>query len=175
MACVPTRVVIAPYDPRWPRAYEQERDAILGAIGDRVVAIEHVGSTSVPGLAAKPIVDVMAGLRRLEEAEACLEPLAAIGYTFVAAALRALPDDRYFERWTEGFEQGTEVAHLHLTEYGAPFWRDHVRFRDLLRARPETAAAYERLKRELARRHTWAASYTPAKTEFIRSVLAARP
>ena len=166
------RLVIGRYDPKWSLVYEQERAAILGAIGDRLVAIEHVGSTSVPGLGAKPIVDILAGLPRLADAEACIRPLAELGYHFVPEAMVDLPDDRYFERWTDGYEQGTEIAHLHLTEYGAPFWRDHVRFRDRLRAQPETAAAYERLKRQLVARRTFGVAYTAAKTAFVRAVLA---
>ena len=165
------RLVIGTYDPKWPLVYEKERAAILGAIGDRLVAIEHVGSTSVPGLGAKPIVDILAGLPRLADAEACIRPLAELGYHFVPEAMLDLPDDRYFERWTDGYEQGTEIAHLHLTEHNAPFWRDHVRFRDLLRQQPETAAAYERLKRQLAPLHTSGATYASAKTDFITSVL----
>ena len=171
MAGVAKRVVIVAYDPRWPELYEQEKAAILGAIGPRLVAIEHVGSTAVPGLGAKPIIDVMAGLPSLADAEGCIAPLEALGYHFVPEVMRDLPDDRYFERWTEGYERGTEVAHLHLTEYGSAFWREHLRFRDLLRAQPQTAAAYDQLKRELAQR-TAGAAYVYAKTSFVQSVLA---
>lgn len=172
MARVAKRLVIAVYDPRWPKVYERERQTIAHAIGERLVAIEHVGSTAVPGLGAKPIVDIMAGLPALGDADACIAPLAALGYHFVPEAMRDLPDDRSFERWTESYEQGTEVAHLHLTEYDSAFWREHLLFRDLLRARPETALAYEQLKRELAPQHTSGATYAQAKTSFVQSVLA---
>jgi GrpB-like predicted nucleotidyltransferase (UPF0157 family) len=151
--------------------YEQEKAAVLCANGPRLVAIEHVGSTAVPGLGAKPIVDVMAGLPSLADAAGCIAPLEALGYHFVAEAMRDLPDDRYFERWTEGYEQGIETAHLHLTEYGSAFWREHLLFRDRLRAQPQTAAAYEQLKRELAQR-TPGTAYVYAKTSFVQSVLA---
>src|ERR671939_1867703 len=83
MAGVAKRVVIVAYDPRWPEVYEQEKAAILGAIGPRLVAIEHIGSTAVPGLGAKPIIDVMAGLSKLADAEACIPLLQAAGYAFV--------------------------------------------------------------------------------------------
>ena len=171
MAGVAKRVAIVAYDPRWPTLYEQEKAAILGAIGPRLVAIEHVGSTAVPGLGAKPIIDVMAGLPSLADADGCIGPLETLGYHFVPEVMRDLPDDRYFERWTEGYERGIEIAHLHLTEYGAPFWREHVLFRDLLRAQPQTAAAYDQLKRELAQR-TAGVAYVYAKTAFVQSVLA---
>ncbi len=166
------RLVIVSYDPQWPALYEGERDAIRRAIGDRLVATEHVGSTAVPNLGAKPIVDVMGALPRLADAEACIAPLAAIGYHFVPEAMHDLPDDRYFERWTEGYEQGRELAHLHLTAHGSAFWRDHLLFRDFLRAHPQTAREYEDLKRQLAPRHLSGATYAPAKGEFIQAVLA---
>ena len=168
-------VVIAAYDPGWPERYRQQATDILGAIGSRLVGIEHIGSTSVPGLAAKPIIDVMAGLPSLAHADDCIAPLEALGYDFVPEAMRDLPDDRYFERWTQGYEQGIELAHLHLTEYCGAFWREHIAFRDILRAHTETAGAYERLKRELAQR-TSGVAYVYAKTSFVQSVLAqARP
>jgi GrpB-like predicted nucleotidyltransferase (UPF0157 family) len=165
------RLVIVAYDPRWPELYEQEKAAILSAIGSRLVAIEHVGSTAVPGLGAKPIVDVMAGLPSLADAEACIAPLEALGYHFVPEVMRDLPDDRYFERWTEGYEQGVELAHLHLTEYNSAFWCEHLLFRDLLRDQPQTRAAYEQLKRDLAG-STSGPAYVHAKTSFVQSALA---
>ncbi len=164
-------LVIAEYDPSWPTAFALERGIILAAIGDRLLAIEHIGSTAVPGLGAKPIIDVLAGLPRLLEAEACVQPLAERGYVFVPEAVRYLPDDRYFRRWTAA---GSEAAHLHLAEYASTFWHERIRFRDLLRSAPEVAQAYERLKRELVRRYTSGPDYSVAKTEFIRSVLVSR-
>jgi GrpB-like predicted nucleotidyltransferase (UPF0157 family) len=169
---MPGPVVIVDYDPLWPRLYEELRAAVCAVLGDQLVAIEHIGSTSVPGLAAKPIVDIMGGVRQLRDVEACIEPLVAIRFWFVPRAMELLPDDRYFERWTEDFEVGQEIAHLHLTEFGGEFWERHIRFRDRLRTQPETAAAYARHKRELARVHT-SVDYTWAKTAFIRTVLIA--
>src|SRR5215471_18194960 len=111
-------LVIADYDPNWPAAFAYERQLIMGAIGERLLAVEHIGSTAVPGLGAKPIIDVLAGLARLSEAEACVPPLAACGYVFVPEAMQYLPDDRYFKRWNATRRiDGREVAHLHLTEY----------------------------------------------------------
>jgi GrpB-like predicted nucleotidyltransferase (UPF0157 family) len=168
------RLVIASYDPGWPAAFEHERQLIMGAIGARLVAIEHIGSTAVPGLGAKPIIDILAGLPRLLDADACMLPLATLGYQFVPEAVRYLPDDRYFRRWSGATpELSDELAHLHLTEFGATFWLERVRFRDLLRSTPTVAAAYERLKRELAPRYMSGAEYSEAKTDFIRSALAA--
>jgi GrpB-like predicted nucleotidyltransferase (UPF0157 family) len=166
------RLVITEYDPSWPEAFAQERKLILGAIGERLLAIEHIGSTAVPGLGAKPIIDVLAGLSRLSEADACVPPLADTGYVFVPEAMQYLPDDRYFKRWTATRQvDGLEVAHLHLTEFASTFWRERIRFRDLLRSAPEVAAAYEQLKRDLVRKYSYGPDYSIAKTDFIRSAL----
>src|SRR5262245_10560979 len=145
---------------------------MLGAIGDRLVGIEHVGSTAVPGLGAKPIVDILAGVPTLADATHCIQPLARLGYHFVPEAMADLPDDRCFERWTGGYEQGTEIAHLHVTEHGGGFWRDHLLFRDRLRDQPRTAAAYERLKRQLVARRQLGVAYIVGKTAFVTAVLA---
>jgi GrpB-like predicted nucleotidyltransferase (UPF0157 family) len=162
-------LVITEYDPNWPTAFALERGIVVAAIGQRLLAIEHIGSTAVPGLGAKPIIDVLAGLPRLLDAEACVRPLAERGYVFVPEAIRYLPNDRYFRRWSAA---GAEAAHLHLAEYASTFWRERIRFRDLLRSAPRVAAAYEELKRELVRRYTSGPDYSIAKTEFIRSALA---
>lgn len=162
-------IVIVAYDAAWPRTFEQERRRIEAALGERLVAIEHIGSTSVPGLAAKPIVDIMAGVGRLEDAAACIAPLEAIGYRFrpeITARLGML-DDRLFVKSSGG----VAIVNLHVTEYGGGFWREKLLFRDFLRAHPETAQAYEALKRDLSPRFSEGPLYSTAKGDFIQSVL----
>ena len=95
-------VVVADYDPRWPRMFEEERRRIVGAIGPLAVAVEHVGSTSVPRLAAKPVIDILVGVRRLGDATSCVVPLAAIGYEYVPEYEREIPDRRYFRKGPVG-------------------------------------------------------------------------
>jgi GrpB-like predicted nucleotidyltransferase (UPF0157 family) len=165
-------LLIVAYDPSWPAVFEQERDTILSVIGDRLVAIGHFGSTAVPGLGAKPIIDILAGLPLLDDAADCMQPLAEVGYCFVPETMRYLPGDRYFRRQVSGVDGLYLMAHLHLTEYAATFWRERIRFRDLLRSTPELALAYERLKRRLAPVYSSGPEYSEAKTEFIRSALA---
>jgi GrpB-like predicted nucleotidyltransferase (UPF0157 family) len=76
-------VVIVDYDPRWPELFEAEKARILEACGEWLATVEHIGSTSVPGLAAKPIIDIMPGLRRLEEGRHCIEPMQKLGYQYL--------------------------------------------------------------------------------------------
>ena len=160
-------IEIAEYDPAWPSAYERERAAILGALGDLVFAIEHVGSTSVPGLGAKPIIDIMIGLRSLADHASCVAPLEALGYEYKGEF--GIPDRRYFRRPI----RGPRTHQLHMVEHGSGFWVRHLLFRDYLRRHPEEASAYQQLKVGLAARFgTDVEAYTEAKTEFIQSALA---
>jgi len=161
-------IVIVDYNPQWPILYGQERASIVSVIGHKVVTIEHIGSTSVPGLGAKPIIDIMVGLRQLGDAEHCIAPLAAIGYEYVPEYEDELPERRYFRKGPQ-----TRHFHLHMVEVTSEFWGRHLIFRDYLRTHPETARAYEALKCRLAAQYaTNHEGYTDAKTSFIESVVA---
>ena len=160
-------IEIAPYDPAWPGAFERERAAILGALGDLVFAIEHVGSTSVPGLGAKPIIDIMIGVRSLADGEKCVRPLEGLGHEYRGEA--GIPGRLFFRKFVEG----VRTYHLHMVEQGGDYWQRTILFRDYLRRNPDEAAAYDRLKRGLAARFgSDIEGYTEAKTEFIESALA---
>ncbi len=166
---MPAPVVIVEHDPRWPTLYEQERDLILGATGDLIVVVEHIGSTAVPDLGGKRIIDIMAAVRCLEDAERCVEPLAGIGYEYVPEYNDLIPDRRYFHK---GPPEG-RTFHLHMAEHRGDFWTKHLLFRDWLRRHPEDAQDYFRLKKELADRFGRdREGYTEAKTGFIESMVA---
>lgn len=161
-------ILIADYNPQWPHIYEAERQRILGATGQWLASIEHVGSTSVPGLAAKPIIDIMAGIRTLADAPACIAPLEALGYHYVPEYEASIPERRYFRKGPKG----ARLFHLHMVEPTSDFWEKELLFRDYLRAHPSTAQAYEALKRKLARQYTDGNEYCEAKTDFIMATLA---
>ena len=157
---------IEAYDPRWPSMFEEDKRKILEAVGEYVTAVEHIGSTSVPGLAAKPTIDVMAAIRSLADAPACVAPLAAIGYEYRPDHEAIMPERRFFRRGPHG--AGTH--HLHVVEPSSEFWEAHILFRDYLRAHAVAAAEYEQLTRRLAAAHgSDRAAYTDAKTDFIES------
>lgn len=158
-------VSIVPYDPSWPEQFERERASLEEAIGPWIEGgIHHVGSTAVPGLAAKPVVDIMVGVRSLEEARACFEPLARLDYCYFP-----------YRAWMHWFCKPSaerRTHHLHLVEPGNPNWAARLAFRDHLRAHPETAAEYEALKRRLAAEHRDdREAYTEAKTAFVEAVV----
>ncbi|TAK61178.1 MAG: GrpB family protein [Dehalococcoidia bacterium] len=176
-------IVIADYDPAWPAKFVAERDLIVRTCGHGAfVSIEHVGSTSVPGLAAKPIIDMMPGLRSLDDAPPLIRLLESIGYEYVQAFERDTPSGpgMPFRRYFRKDERGERAYHLHAVEVGSSFWVEHLLFRDYLRAHPEAAAEYARIKYELAAAFNTDLTpssdinvgYTDRKTEFVEMIKA---
>jgi GrpB-like predicted nucleotidyltransferase (UPF0157 family) len=158
-------VYIAEYDPRWPEMYEEEKHAILAVCGPAILAIEHIGSTAVPGLAAKPIIDIMLGIHSLDQAPALYDGLAGIGYEYAPEFEESIPERRFFRKGPTDYR----THHLHMVELGGEFWMRHLLFRDYLRQHTEVAQQYEELKRRLAAEYgSNRSGYTEAKTDFIR-------
>ena len=167
MSLEPVHVV--PYDPRWPALFEIERARIEAVVGEFVEAIEHIGSTAVPGLDAKPVVDLMVGVRSLRDADRCIGPLEGIGYSYWSEDPRAYR--RFFVRFANA-QRTARTHNLHIVETTHGFWERHLLFRDHLRTHPETAREYARLKHELAFRFRHdREAYTEAKTSFVEAVL----
>jgi GrpB-like predicted nucleotidyltransferase (UPF0157 family) len=158
------RISIVAYDPDWPRRFEAERALLEGVLEPWLEGgIHHVGSTAIPGIAAKPILDMMAGVRDLEEARAAYEPLVAHGYVLD-------PHRPGIAHHFAKLSAGGTTHGLHLTEPGSDLWRERLVFRDALRADPGLAAEYEALKLRLAQGP--AKEYTAAKRPFVAEVLA---
>ena len=158
----PGPVTLVAYDPAWPARYERERERIVAALGARVLAIEHIGSTSVPGLAAKPVVDIDLAVADPDDEAAFVPALEAAGYV-----LRVREPRHRMLRTPE------HDVHVHVFAPGDEDMARDLRFRDRLRASPEDRAAYEARKRELARRD-WAArqDYADAKGPLIDAIAA---
>jgi GrpB-like predicted nucleotidyltransferase (UPF0157 family) len=161
-------VILAQYSPKWPLMYEAEAEELRDAFLPEVVAIEHVGSTAVPGMSAKPIVDILLGATSLAVIEARIECLASLGYRYVPEFEKQLPQRRYFVKPAKG----EALFHLHAVGRGSAFWREQLAFRDALRSSPELFAEYLALKQRLAKSfHSDRAAYTDGKTPFVREVL----
>ena len=162
-------VHIAAYSPQWPQVFAQLRGRLLRAFAGEAATVEHIGSTAVPGLSAKPVIDVLLGAASLAVIEARIEALAAQGFEYIPKHERVLPQRRYFVARPPG---GLRV-HLHGVVEGEPLWRAHLDFRDALRSDAQLRARYLALKRRLAAEHADdKAAYTEAKGPFIREVLA---
>ena len=160
----PIRIV--PYDRSWPVAFEHERVILDRLLGASVTGgIHHVGSTAVPGLPAKPIIDILVGIDELESARVHIEPLAALHYVYA-------PYRAYEMLWFCKPSPAARTHHLHLVPTGSERFRAELAFRDYLRQHAECAGAYAKLKRELAARfgHDREA-YTEAKADFVRRVV----
>jgi GrpB-like predicted nucleotidyltransferase (UPF0157 family) len=158
------KIEIVPYDPRWPALYAEERERVEAVLGDLAERIEHIGSTSVPGLSAKPLIDILVTVAHLGPVNLYIERLGSLGYTYFPVLGSTA---RY------SFGKGIpHTHHIHIVEHGG---QEHIRlltFRDYLRTHPDTARQYETLKRQLANRfHSDRQAYNQAKTDFIRSIV----
>ena len=159
---------IVEYDPGWPREAGAEKARIVAVLRIDPGRVEHVGSTAVPGLGAKPIIDLMVGIDHrppMEATRPILDRLYAIGY--VHDGIETVPGTLYCRK------ADPRRFNLHLTEYGAEFWVRHLAFRDYLRAHPNVAKEYEALKRALLAPmgdNPDRAAYNEAKTSFIEAV-----
>jgi GrpB-like predicted nucleotidyltransferase (UPF0157 family) len=159
-------VRIEAYDPAWPAQFQSERMALEQALGDQVTGgIHHVGSTAVPGLDAKPIIDILVGVEDLPGSRACFGDLRRLGYLY--APYR--PDEMH---WFCKPHPSRRTHHLHLVPTNSPRFRDELAFRDHLRSHPRVASEYAALKRRLAAEfEDDREAYTAAKGAFIRSCL----
>lgn len=159
------KVFIVDYDPDWPRQFAAEADKIRAALGDRVLLLEHAGSTSVPGLAAKPIIDIVLVVRDSSDEAAYVPPLEVTGYV-----LRNREPKWYEHRVLKGV---APAVNLHVFSSGCPETERMLLMRDWLRTHAEDRNLYERTKRELAQR-TWkyTQNYADAKTPVVQEILA---
>jgi GrpB-like predicted nucleotidyltransferase (UPF0157 family) len=156
------------YDPRWPAHFERERALLSDAIEPWVAGgIHHVGSTAVPGLDAKPIVDILVGVEDLAVSRGCFKPLAGLEYLYAPYRVEEM-------HWFCKPHPSRRTHHLHLVPVDSSRFRDELAFRDCLRAHSEIAEEYAELKHELADRFPRdREAYTDAKADFIQRVLSA--
>lgn len=162
------RVQLVPYDLQWPVRFEQEKRRLRGLCPE-LEEIEHIGSTAVPGLAAKPVIDLLAAVASMAVADALIPRLCENGYV-TSAEFNATLRDR---RWLMRHAEGRRTHHLHLVLPGSDAWHSTLQFRDLLRSKPALAEAYVRLKQSLVEQMgADREAYTAAKGEFVRRAIA---
>lgn len=158
-------VIVVPYSPEWPALYEAARAELSAVLGEELTAIYHIGSTAVPGLAAKPVIDIMPVVRRIGAADEARAALEALGYEYMGEF--GIPGRRYLRRG------GTERTHqVHI--FGEESERDirrHLAVRDYLRTHPDAAHAYGELKGTLARRFPYDIDrYCDGKDAFVKDL-----
>ncbi|MCY3773280.1 MAG: GrpB family protein [Gemmatimonadetes bacterium] len=155
---------LSPYRNEWPVLYESEQEIIKSAIGDHIVDIQHVGSTAIVGMPAKPILDIAIAVDDFETARVCIAPLANLGYAFKGE--NGIPRRHYFQKG----EPCTH--HIHMVEETSEEWTKLIQFRDYLRSNQRFAEAYRDLKIDLLERTNGdRKSYQAAKAVFIEEVI----
>jgi len=157
-------VKIIPHTERWHQLFAEEEARLREAIGEFVVAVEHIGSTSVCGIAAKPILDIAAAVIDKANGEKCVAPLENIGYEYRGEL--GIAGRFYFVKGAP------RTHHLHMLLSDSAEWRNHLAFRDYLRQNPSAAVEYDKLKKELAQKYrNDRDSYLDGKADFVEKIL----
>jgi GrpB-like predicted nucleotidyltransferase (UPF0157 family) len=135
--------VVVAYDPHWPGLFDDESHRVANALGHPVVAVEHIGSTAVPGLAAKPVIDMLVGLRALTLPAGAAEAMDELDYEYLGE--NGIPGRLFFRKGRP------RTHHVHAVLVGSDLWDRHLAFRDYLRAHADEADDYAEFKRRLVR------------------------
>ena len=160
------RMVVVEYSADWPDLYEQEAALIRLALDDVLVRCHHIGSTSVPGLASKPIIDILLEVRSVEQLDVFDEAMKALGY--LPKGEFGIPGRRYYPKGGD-----VRTHHVHAFAVGDPRIVKHLAFRDYLRAHPAAASTYASIKREAATTHaTDPEGYVAFKRDFVERMVA---
>lgn len=155
--------LVVDYDPAWPDLFAEAKAQILHAVGPHIQTVHHVGSTAVPGLCAKPIIDILVGVHDWTQARVTIAPLKRIGWEF--RGQRGIPRRHYF---VIRLPDGSRTHHLHMLELTSTPYADMLAFRSHLRTHPTAATQYATLKRRLA---SHPGAYQQSKAPFIQRIL----
>ena len=161
-------VLLSPYRNEWTKLYEEEEKLLKEAAGSLIIDMQHVGSTSVPGLVSKSIIDIAVTVKTLKEGEKCIEPFTVIGYEYKLDNVTEGILHHYFSKG--GYHNRTH--HIHVEEWNSKLWYNHILFRDYLRAHSDVMNEYAKLKIQLAEKFPLdRVSYRAGKDEFIESII----
>lgn len=164
-------IFLVDYNSDWIRLAEEEISVLKKIFHDQdwIIAIEHIGSTAIPGLAAKPIIDLYIGARSIEEAQQAIAPIKKLGYEFWED--NPNKEKLFFVKGMPPLGKG-RTHHIHIVEYDSDYWEARILFRDYLRTHPKEVQRYAKLKHKLSKEHTNdREAYTDAKANFIESIL----
>lgn len=159
-------IILEEYDASWPSKFEEEKERLMAVAGEwHCGSVEHVGSTAVPGMVAKPVIDIMFGVKSLEESKSAIEALVSYGYEYWPYKAEVM---HWFCKPSDAFR----THHLHLIPFENLLWKERIQFRDLLRTNDKLALKYAKLKRELATTYKEDREvYTEKKWPFIQRAL----
>ena len=157
-------VRLNPYTKDWERLFREEKSRLQIAVGLFVLDIQHVGSTSIPGMIAKPIIDIAIAVESFEEANVCIKPIESLGYQYRGE--NNIPRRHFFVKGNP------RTYHIHINEIGSRDWNEQISFRDYLIHHQDIASGYAELKMELAQRYpTDRQAYSESKSPFIKHVV----
>lgn len=166
------KVILSGYNNEWPRFFRAERKLLKATLGKLAMAISHIGSTAVPGLCAKPILDIMVSVLSIDKAEKNILSFERCGYRVKPREEDPVPGRLFFSKDIDGLR----CFHLHVTATGSIFCKEHLRFRNILRKDPKAAQAYARLKLRLSKRFPDDRNaYIDGKAKFISDALTKKP
>lgn len=161
-------IYLSPYNPQWPNLFIVEKEMLLSSLGTKIRDIQHIGSTAIPNIYAKPTIDIMIGVDSLNEIDsATILMLEKVGYEYIKKYEEMMPFRRYFQK---NNKEGIRTHQIHLVEISNPFWEKHLLFRDYLTAHSEEAKQYQKLKLELAEKFSDTNQYANAKTDYCNEI-----
>lgn len=160
------KVEVVPHDPQWRDAFEAEAKQVAAALGANLVAVHHIGSTAIPNIYAKPIIDLLAEVRDIAEVDGRSSAMESLGYEVMGEF--GIPGRRFFRKDNR---KGTRTHHIHAFEAGSAGGERHLAFRDYMIAHPGDALEYSELKRKLAQEHPQSIDgYMDGKDGFIKEI-----
>ena len=160
------KVEVVPHDPRWRDAFEAEAKQVADALGGNVVAVHHIGSTAIPNIYAKPVIDLLVEVRDVAEVDGRSQAMESLGYEVMGEY--GIPGRRYFRK---DDREGIRTHHVHAFEAGSAEAERHLSFRDYMIAHPEDAQRYSDLKRRLAAEHPLSiGGYGDGKDGFVKEM-----
>lgn len=159
------KIEVVDHHPDWAQQFKEEAARLTAVLAPELVAIYHLGSTAIPGIKAKPVIDIWIEVKDIEQIDRYNVAMQHLGY--VAQGENGIPGRRYFRK---GSDQN-HTHHVHIYQVGSPDVQQCINFRDYLRAHPAAAQAYSHLKEQLARQFPWdSVSYTEGKTAFVQAI-----
>lgn len=160
------KVELFSYNPAWKKLYQEEAKILRSVIGKYILDIQHVGSTSIPGAKAKPIIDIAIGVENLKKAEKCVKPLTNLGYEYKYNA--GVRGRRFFAKGSEK----NRTHYIHIIKLNGRQWKNYTLFRDYLKKHKRTVKEYNELKEKLAKKYkNDRYTYTAKKDSFIKGII----
>ncbi len=158
-------IEVVPYNPIWPSLYRKEAGLVAAIFAGDLILSHHIGSTAIPGIKAKPVIDILIEVRDIETVKSYNEAMIALGYELRGE--NGIPGRRYFKK----ANRSIHTHHLHTFQLGHPKIERHLNFRDYLRVNPKRTRAYSHLKEELAQKHKFdSIAYTKGKSNFVSKI-----